>query len=365
MNSQYLLDILQSAAAILLTFGLVIFIHELGHFLMCLRLGVRVEKFAFGMGPELFGMTRGETRYSLCAFPLGGFVKPAGEEIEGCSGKTDEYYGQPWYRRLAIVYSGPLMNYVLAFVLFTGVVWIKGMPEFGDKPVIGNMMTGFPADRAGVRIGDEILAFNGRRIAAWRELSDAIHAAPKQEVRLLLRREGKEFTLKLVTRVDDSTGRGMVGIMPESVFKPVGFLVAAWEGAAQCWNFTAVTAKTIASKIWRAEKPDLAGPVGIAQMVSRAAHSGWEDLVFLIGFISVAIGFFNLLPIPVLDGVHAVMYLWEGLSRRRLTQDLMTRANSVGFVLIALLIIFATYSDVVRLREESAARKAQAAQTTP
>ena len=95
----------------LLTFGLVIFLHELGHFLMCRRLGIRVEKFAFGMGPELFGVTEGETRYSLCAFPVGGFVKPAGEELETCTGKPDEYYGQAWYRRLAIVYSGPVMNY--------------------------------------------------------------------------------------------------------------------------------------------------------------------------------------------------------------------------------------------------------------
>jgi regulator of sigma E protease len=355
MNFYYL----QSAAAVLLTFGLVIFLHELGHFLMCLRLGIRVEKFAFGMGPELFGVTRGPTRYSLCAFPLGGFVKPAGEELEGCTGKPDEYYGQAWHRRLAIVYAGPLMNYVLAFCLFTGVVYLKGLPEYGDKPVIGNMMTGYPADRAGIRIGDEILAFNGRPIAGWKQLSDAIHAAPQQEVRLRYRREGKEFLATLTTKVDDATGNGVVGIMPESVFKPVGALAAAWEGAAQCYNFTAVTAKTIASKIYHRQRPDLAGPVGIAQMVSRAAHSGWEDLVFLIGFISVAIGFFNLLPVPLLDGGHAVLYIWEGLSRRKLTQELMTRANSVGFVLLAMLILFATYSDVVRLRDEHAARHSQ------
>jgi len=361
MNFYYL----QSVAAVLLTFGLVIFLHELGHFLMCRRLGVRVEKFAFGMGPELFGVTHGPTRYSLCAFPLGGFVKPAGEELEVCSGKSDEYYGQAWYRRLAIVYAGPLMNYFLAFCLFTGVVYLKGLPEYGDKPVIGNMVTGFPADRAGIRIGDEVLACDGRSITAWKQLSDAIHVAPKQEVRLRLRREGREFLVTLTTKVDGVTGNGVVGIMPESVFKPVGALTAAWEGAAQCYNFTAVTAKTIASKIYRRERLDLAGPVGIAQMVSRAAHAGWEDLVFLIGFISVAIGFFNLLPVPLLDGGHAVIYIWEGVSRRKLTQELMTRANSVGFVLLALLILFATYSDVLRLRDEHAARRAQPVEAAP
>jgi len=365
MNYHNVLSFCQSAAAVLLTFGLVIFLHELGHFLMCRRLGIRVEKFAFGMGPELFGVTQGETRYSLCAFPVGGFVKPAGEELETCTGKPDEYYGQAWYRRLAIVYAGPVMNYVLAFCLFTGVVYFKGLPEYGDKPVIGNMVTGYPADRAGIRIGDEILAFNDQPIIAWKQLSDGIHGLPKQEVTIRYRRDGQDFKAQLTTKVDDATGFGVIGIMPESVFKPVGPLAAVWEGAAQCYNFTAVTAKTIASKIYHRQRPDLAGPVGIAQMVSRAAHSGWEDLVFLIGFISVAIGFFNLLPVPLLDGGHAFLYLWEGLSRRKLTQELMTRANSVGFVLLAMLIIFATYSDVLRLREEHAARRAQSVEAAP
>ena len=365
MNYHTILSFLQSAAAVLLTFGLVIFLHELGHYLMCRRLGIRVEKFAFGMGPELWGVTRGETRYSLCAFPVGGFVKPAGEELETCTGKPDEYYGQAWYRRLAIVYSGPAMNYVLAFCLFTGVVYFKGMPEYGDKTVIGNLVTGFPADRAGIRIGDEILACNGQPVTVWKQLSDGIHALPKQEVTIRYRREGKEFKVRLTTKVDDATGFGVIGIMPESVFKPVGALAAAWEGAAQCYNFTAVTAKTIASKIYHRQRPDLAGPVGIAQMVSRAAHSGWEDLVFLIGFISVAIGFFNLLPVPLLDGGHAFLYLWEGLSRRKLTQELMSRASNVGFVLLALLVLFATYSDIVRLRGERAARQEPATEAAP
>ncbi|MFA6003699.1 MAG: site-2 protease family protein, partial [Elusimicrobiota bacterium] len=191
---------LQSAAAVVVTFGLVIFLHELGHFLMCRRLGVRVEKFAFGMGPELFGITREGTRYSVCAFPLGGFVKPAGEELDNCSGATDEYFGQAWYRRLAIVLSGPAMNYVLAFCLFTGVIYFKGMPQYTDEPVIGNMMVGFPADRAGIKIGDKILALNGAAIATWKQLSDGIHALPKQQVKVRFLRDGQETSLNLTSR---------------------------------------------------------------------------------------------------------------------------------------------------------------------
>ena len=365
MNTQSLLDFLQSAAAVVVTFGLVIFLHELGHFLMCLRLGVRVEKFAFGMGPELFGVTRGQTRYSFCLLPLGGFVKPAGEDIEACTGKPDEYFGQVWYRRLAIVFAGPAMNYCLAFCLFTGVVYVKGMPEYGSEPVIGNMMNGFPADRAGIRIGDRVLAVNGAEITEWKQLSDAIHALPKRQLTLRCRRDGKDFVAQVTTKADDATGFGVIGIMPQSLFKPVGSLTAAWEGAAQCYNLTAFTIKTILSKIYHRQRPDLAGPVGIVQMVSRAAHSGLEDLIFLIGLISVAIGFFNLLPVPLLDGGHAVMYLWEGLSKRRLTTELMGRANGVGIVLLVLLLLFATYSDVLRLRDDRAARKAPAVEASP
>ncbi len=356
---------LQTFWAEILTFGLVIFLHELGHFLMCRKLGVRVEKFAFGMGPELFGVTRGETRYSVRALPLGGFVKLAGEEITDCTGKPDEYYSQAWYRRLAIVYAGPVMNYLLAFCLFTGVIYWKGLPETSDEPVIGNLATGFPADRAGIHIGDRVLSVDGSAVATWKQLSGAVHAKPKKEITLRYSRGGKEFTARLTTRLDEGSGNGVIGIVSKSTFKPVGPLTAVGEGAAQCYNLTEYTVRTIASKIHRRQRPDLAGPVGIFQMVHRAAHSGWDDLIFLIGLISVAIGFFNLLPVPLLDGGWAVMFFWEGISRRKLTTNATNRANSVGLVFLGLLLLFATYSDLLRWREDHAARPAPAAAATP
>jgi regulator of sigma E protease len=356
---------LQSFGAAVLALGLVIFIHELGHFIMCRRLGVRVEKFAFGILWELFGVTSGGTRYSLYILPVGGFVKPAGEDLETCTGKPDEYYGQCWYRRLAIVYAGPIMNYLLAFCLFTGLVFFKGMPEYTEEPVIGNMITGFPADQAGIRIGDQILSVGAAEVSTWKQLSDSIHALPKSDVVIRLRRDGRDYRVQVATKVDDSTGFGVIGIMPRSIFKPVGPLTAAREGAAQCYNLTAYTIKTIGTKLYHRQRPDLAGPVGIVQMVSRAAHSGWEDLVFLIGLLSVAIGFFNLLPVPILDGGNAVMYIWEGISRRRLTSEVMNKTNSVGLVLIVILLIFATYSDFLRLREGHGARKAVPMEPAP
>ncbi|HEX4046768.1 MAG TPA: site-2 protease family protein, partial [Elusimicrobiota bacterium] len=124
--------------------GLVIFLHESGHFIACRKLGVRVEKFAFGFGPELIGVTgRSGTRFSICAIPFGGFVKPAGEEPTNDEPpKPDEYFGQSWNRRLIIVYAGPAMNYVLAFLLYAGLIWAKGLPQPSKDAVIGNMVVG-------------------------------------------------------------------------------------------------------------------------------------------------------------------------------------------------------------------------------
>lgn len=346
----------QSVAAVILTFGVVIFLHEAGHFILCRVLGVRVERFAFGFGPELFGLTRGETRYSICAFPLGGFVKPAGEELENCAGKPDEYFGQSWNRRLAIVAAGPGMNYVLAFALFTGVVYVKGVAEPGTQAIIGNLMIGHPADRAGLQIDDEILAVDGQGVSSWEDLAGRIHKSPGREVELSYRRKGEEAKMRVTPRKDEASGRGVIGILSKPVYRPVGFPGAMKEGVRQCWGLTAFTVKTIASKLYQRERPDLAGPIGIVQMVSRAAHSGLEEFILFIGLISVAIGFFNILPVPLLDGGHAAMYLWEGLSGRKLTQKAMATANTLGIAFLLSLLVLATYNDLLRIRSERALR---------
>lgn len=355
-----LLATLWSVVAVGLTFGLVIFLHEFGHFIVARKLGVRVEKFAFGFGPELIGVTDSTgTRFSICAIPLGGFVKPAGEDpsLAGAAPKPDEYFGKKWNERLAIVAAGPAMNYVLAFTLFTAVVWLKGMPVASKEPVIGNLMVGFPADRAGVELDDRVLALDGRPLAGWEDLAQSIHRSAGKEVSLLLERKGEKLSIRVTPKTDDSGTRGVIGIMPKAEYEPVGFLAAASEGARQCWAQSKATITTIAGKLWKRERPDLAGPVGIVQMVHRAAHSGWEDFVFLIGFISVAIGFFNILPVPLLDGGHAVFYIWEGIAGRRPKPELIEKVNGLGIAFLLSLLVFATYNDVVRIRNERAIQK--------
>jgi regulator of sigma E protease len=350
-------------AANAVALGLVIFLHESGHFVACRRLGVRVERFAFGFGPELLGFTgTSGTRFSLCAIPFGGFVKPAGEEpTPDVEPKSDEYFGQSWRRRLIIVYAGPAMNYVLAFCLYAGLIWARGLPQPSKEAVIGNMVVGLPADKAGLQVGDRIKAFDGREVAGWDDMASSIHRSADKEIDLTVEREGKTMDVKLTPRKDESGERGVIGIMQMTEYAPAGPLTAMGESARLCWTQSKQTVTTIAGKLWRRERPDLAGPVGIFQMVSRAARSGWEDFIFLIGFISVAIGFFNLLPLPLLDGGHGAFYFWEGLAGRRLTPRAQEKANTIGLAFLMSLLVFATYNDVLRIRSERAARAASGA----
>ena len=355
------LHFLQSTAAVVLTFSLVIFLHESGHFFLCRFFGVRVEKFAFGFGPELLGVTSGGTRFSICLFPLGGFVKPAGEEVESCTGKPDEYFGQNWWRRFLIVGAGPTMNYILAFVLFTSVFYLKGLPIPSPGTKIGNMMIGYPAEQAGLQIGDVIKAVDGAPVDSWKTLAETIHRYTGKKIFLTYDRGSVESRLSLIPKKDPESGLGIIGILPDETFQSIGFFRSAKEGGQECWDITKMTVDTLASKIYNHKRPDLAGPIGIVQMVSRAAHSGWDDLVSLIALISVAIGFLNILPIPLLDGGHAAAYLWEGVSGRKPTQQMVSAANSLGLAFLVALLVFATYNDILRLRKSPVMPQAPAA----
>ena len=352
-----------SIVAVLFTFGLVIFLHEFGHFLVCKLAGIRVEAFSFGFGPELFGRTKGDTRYSIRAVPLGGYVKPAGESLDEVSGAPDEYFAKPWYTRLGVVFAGPFMNYLLAFVLFSGVILWVGEPVFSDLPVIGDLSQGYPAETAGLKPGDRFLKVDGVAVENWSGMADKIYSKAEKEISITYSRGGTEATVKQQTRkAPDGSGRGVIGIAPTTGYKRVPFFKGIAMGAHQCWYWTAFTVKTLKSNFDKREKPDLAGPIGIVNIVSKAAHTGLTDLVFLIALISVAVGFFNLLPIPILDGGWAVLYLYEGISRRKLTGKIMQYVNGAGMAMLLSILLFATYNDIVRMVSSRSAKKAAAAQ---
>jgi regulator of sigma E protease len=342
---------------ILVVFGVVIFVHEFGHFIVAKKTGVKVDRFSFGLGPEIVGFQWGETRYCLAWFPLGGEVRMAGEmdavEEESQPPQARDprsFFAQPWYRRIPIVVAGPLMNYALAFLVFSLVAFVWGDPKLTSEPVIGEASEGFPAHAAGIRPGDRILSVEGQNVSTWPELAEKIHQYPEKPVRLEVERGGETLSFALTPRRDPQTEKGKIGIAPRIEYDKVGFFSALHRGFQQTAGITVHTLSYLYDKFIKWEKPELSGPVGIASVVAKATRAGPQDFLFLIGLISVGIGLFNLFPIPLLDGGHLMFYLWEGLTRKPATRKAMQIANAVGLSFLLGVLFFATYSDIQRMR---------------
>ncbi len=341
----------------LLALGLVVVIHEIGHLIVALKLGVRVEKFTVGFGPEIVGWTHHKIRYAICAMPLGGMVKMAGEFQDERKNKPDEFFAQPWYRRNLIALAGPAMNYVLAFVLFALVAAFAGVMQPSSLPVVGTVVPSFPAALAGLKEQDRILSINKLPMTSWEEMARFIHAHPEEKLSVQLERpqaEGipsKSLRLVLTPKRDPQSGRGLIGIMPKiDKIKPgaAGSLRAAWRDVK---GWTIQPLQYLYSKIRHMEGPkDLSGPLGIAQMFTKATREGFSYVIYLIAIISTGLGLFNLFPIPVLDGGHILLYTMEGLLRRPLSKRVMQVANAIGLSVVLTIFLYASYQDLLRWR---------------
>ncbi|OGS19090.1 MAG: hypothetical protein A2219_05550 [Elusimicrobia bacterium RIFOXYA2_FULL_50_26] len=343
----YQITIFQILATVM-GIGFLVFIHELGHFLMAKKFKIPVEKFAFGFGPELVGFTYGETRYSICAIPLGGMVKMPGESADSATGAPGEFLSQPWYRRLTIALFGPLMNYALAIILFGVVVYVWGLPNPSPLPIVGQVIESFPAEQAGLRSGDQITAINGIGIKTWAGMADFIHSHTDEKLQFSVKRGEEILSITITPKKDPASGMGLVGISPSMTTEKVGLIRSAGIGTRAVAYQSYFTLKYLGEKIIKWEKPELAGPIGVIQILAKAAKAGWENLIYLLAVISTALGLFNLLPIPILDGGHIFIALIEGITRRPLSRKSMQTANLIGFGIIMFIFIFATYSDLAR-----------------
>ncbi|MFN0116903.1 MAG: RIP metalloprotease RseP [Elusimicrobiota bacterium] len=348
-----------SFLGVVFAFGLVIFVHEFGHFIVAKKSGVKVERFSFGLGPEMFGFQWGETKYCVAWLPLGGEVRMAGEfgEEEKVEDpprdKSRDFFSQPWYRRIAIAFAGPFMNYILAIIIFFGILFINGEPNQTNKTQIGEILAGMPADLAGVKTGDTILKVQGEAVVDFFDMAQKIQARPNQQTDLLIFRDNQELTLSVTPKADEGQKTGLIGIRPADPIyerKKIGVVQSLTLSLRQCWTISSTTVYYLWKKISEREKPDLAGPLGITQVIVKAVKSGWEDFFGLIGMISVAIGLFNLFPIPMLDGGHVVYYVIEGIRGKPVSQKIMGKANMVGMALLLSLLVFATLNDVQRFR---------------
>ncbi|MBT9172661.1 MAG: Regulator of sigma-W protease RasP [Syntrophomonadaceae bacterium] len=328
-------------------FGMLILVHELGHFWAARRAGIGVTEFAIGFGPRLFGWQAGETNYSLRLFPLGGFVRLVGENPEE-SMLEGSFQSKPVWQRFAVIAAGPLMNFLLAVLLFTLIYFaFVGIPVY-QSTVIGDVLPGGRAEAVGLQNGDRLLNIAGQNVADWHDLVRVINAHPEQEITIVFQRNDHRQNVQVVPRRDPQTGLGLIGISPQT--RLFAFLPSLQQGLTHTFGFLDLITGSILQMVTGRVPPDLVGPVGIIQIVGEVARTGIVNLLFLSAIISINLGLLNILPIPALDGSKLIFLLVEALRGRPVDPRKESFIHFVGFALLILLMIIVTYHDLLRLQ---------------
>lgn len=344
--------------SIILVFGLMVMVHELGHFLVAKRAGIKVLEFAFGIGPKLVGIKGKETQYSIRIFPLGGFVRfLSAEEVEEDDQVSRQellsrsFESKTIWQKMSVIVAGPLMNFVLGAVLFIIVFAWFGVPAASSENVIGSIVENKPAVAAGLAAGDKILAVNGVDTPDWTAVTQQIHAKPGQKISFKIEKaESKEIvTLYITPEFDQQSGRGLIGITPKVINQKVSVLKSTQYGLQQTVEFTRLIVAYIIQMITGQAPVELSGPVAVAQVIGEGARQGISNLLSLTGILSIQFGILNLLPIPALDGGQLAVLSYEGIRRKPLNPEKKGWIQLTGFVLLMALMIAVTYQDIVRI----------------
>ncbi len=346
---------LLSIVAVLVVLSPIVIIHEFGHYLACRLTGIRVNEFAFGFGKILWHKKVGDTDYQVRAIPFGGFVEPAGPMFHPEDAKEPpkpyEFAAKKWYAKFFMVVNGAVFNYLLAAVIFGVLIYIQGMPETDPLKLpaaVGTLADGYPAAKTGLQPGDVITAINGQSVTNWQELTDLL-AARKGDLHLTYTREGNSLSA-VVRDSDFNPDRPTIlGITVQPTYHAVSWWKAAGLGFYQCYYWTKFSLESLGKSFSKRKAPELAGPIGIVNVIHQSVHRSLLDFVFLIAMLSVAVGMFNLFPIPILDGGYALVYLWEGLTHKLPTEKTLNIAVNIGMYILILLFVYASYSDVKRI----------------
>jgi regulator of sigma E protease len=357
----------------LFVLSLVVFFHELGHFLVARWCGVRVLVFSIGFGPEIAGFNdRYGTRWKISAIPLGGFVKFFGDENAASVPDTERaaemnegeraqsFIFQRVSKRAAIVIAGPLANFLLAVVIFAGVFMLYGKQTMSAR--VDEVQAGSAAAEAGFKPGDLVVAINGRAIDDFAHMQRLVSESGGETLEITVRRDGALLSLKATPRLEtkkDAFGNvrriGILGIQrspaPEDLqFHPIATPQAVWLAAQETWSVIDRTLTYIGGVITGREAANqLGGPIRIAQMSGQVASFGFVPLIQLAAVLSVSIGLLNLFPIPLLDGGHLLFYIIEGIRGRPLSEKAQEVGFRIGLAIVLMLMIFATFNDIVHL----------------
>jgi len=351
----------KSVISVVLVLGGLIFFHELGHFLVARLLKIGVPTFSLGFGPVLFGFNKGGTRYILSAIPLGGYVQlvgqDAGEPVPEGYGRETWFCLRPAWQRALVVAAGPLFNFLLAWLIYWGLIFSMGVPEY--LPVVGEVQQGSAAQEAGLKSGDKVLSIDGVKIDYWRELAETIRGGDAKTVDLAIDRDGQTINVTLTPKYQtlkslfgEDIKVPLLGVTrgEEVVTLPLGAGSSAIEALDRTWDITELTLTGV-GKLIQGVVPlnEIGGPIMIAQQVSKGAERGLADVLALMAFISINLGILNLLPIPVLDGGHILFFALEAIMRRPVNIRWQQMTTRFGLVFLLLLMALAIFNDISRI----------------
>lgn len=338
----------------ILILGLTVLIHETGHFIFAKKAGIYVYEFSIGMGPRLFKWTRpnDETEYSIRLLPIGGYVQLAGEDIEEDENipKNKSLQGKTFGQKMMTMFAGVLFNFILALVLLFVVGLING--NINSKPIVGEVLVDSPAAKAGLQTGDIITSVNGRFTNTNDKLMLEMVTNKEAVIEFEIKRNGEEKTItinaeKVVDEDGNATykcGFGYNQEVKKGFFEAIKYSFTKFFSLIEQLVFTIVYLIT-----GRLSVGNLSGPIGIYQLVGETAKTGFINLVFLMGYISLDVGFINLLPFPAFDGGRILFLLIEKITGKPLNPKIENTIHTIGFFLLMILMVFITFQDITRL----------------
>lgn len=328
----------------ILGFSLLIIVHELGHFIMAKVNGIKVEEFSIGMGPEVFSKKGKETQYSLRLFPIGGYVKMLGEEEEVEDERS--FSSKSPLRRITVILAGATMNIIFAIIAFSIIISNRGYTE----TTISKLEPDTPAIESGLQVGDKILTIDGARVFTTTDVSMGIQLSKGDSVDLVVDRNGEKENITVTPRLIEQDGTQMyqIGFHYTPVENPT-ILESIRESFNETISLATQTFKSLKMMVTGNInfKTDVGGPVTIIKMSGQAAKNGLMTLTYFLGFISINLAVFNLLPFPALDGGWTVILLIELITRRKVPDKVVGAANYVGFMILIGFMIVVTLKDIL------------------
>ena len=334
--------------ACIFVFGILVTVHEFGHFITAKLTGMKVEEFSIGFGPTIYQQQEGETLYSLRMLPLGGYNKIAGMDPDDPEDPARGFNSKPVTSRMLVILAGSLMNIFLPVLIFFGLFLAFGMGVPENKPVLGQIIEGYPAEQSGLKEGDRILSINGKPVHEWLDIRKNIADSGMQPIPFEIQRDQEKLTITVTPGVNPETGKPFIGVVSSLKNVRLTPVQAAVASVTATKNIIKNMYASLYHMVTGKTKAEFSGPVGVAKMAGEVAHKGFDRLMQFTAMLSLNLAIINLLPLPALDGGHFLILLIEAVTGHKLGKTAMQNIQKVGVAMILALTIFATFKDLTR-----------------